>query len=133
MKGSKYLSLFLIATITFSCNNQHANEGKNLIAIDSSVIKNNGVVVTIIQPKEATTDTILEIIRNLPEVRKVANEIETLSNHTRHVSYRVLYEDSTNTVYNIIVGEDNGMSVATYFNFRIDAKTFKILSSEKDE
>ena len=49
-------------------------------------------------------------------------------------SYAVLFDNSTKTNYNVRVGEDNGMSVATYFNFKVNTKTFKILNPDgKDE
>lgn len=75
-----------------------------------------------------TTLAILDKIRHLPQVQEVATNIETITKNKRHLRYTVFFEDSTKAIYIVHVGEDNGMSVSTHFNFRVDAKTLKILN-----
>jgi hypothetical protein len=93
-----------------------------------STDSNNAAIIE--QPDEMTIDTVIAIVRKLPNVQKLENEVETLSKNERHINYAVLYDDSTKTIYDVRVGEDNGMSIVTYFNFRVAAKTLKILNPD---
>lgn len=122
---------------TRNTNKELQNQNEKLKFSNDSLrteMKKSYVVVQVEQPDEATTNSILKIIRRLPNVQKLEKEVETLSKNKRHISYSVLFDDSTKTNYNVRVGEDNGMSVATYFNFKIEAKTLKVLNPDgKDE
>jgi hypothetical protein len=75
-----------------------------------------------------TTLSILKSIRQLPIVQKKEKDVEHISKNKRHLKYNVSFEDSTKSVYDVLVSEDNGMSLSTHFNFRIDRKTLKILN-----
>jgi hypothetical protein len=75
-----------------------------------------------------TTLSILKSIRQLPIVQKKEKDVEHVSKNKRHLKYNVSFEDSTKSVYNVLVSEDNGMGLSTHFNFRIDRKTLKILN-----
>jgi hypothetical protein len=74
--------------------------------------------------------SVIVSIYNLPIVLKEENMVDSLSNHTRRLNYRVGYYDSIKKQYSIYVAEDNGMSYYTHFIFYVDAKTLKILNPD---
>jgi hypothetical protein len=84
------------------------------------------------QPDEKTTDTVLTIVRNLAIIKKLEHDVDELSNHERHVSFRIHFTDSSKLNYEVIVGEDNGQNIVTYHNIILDAKTLKILSIDAE-
>jgi hypothetical protein len=130
---------FSLLLVAFSCNNSNkVNECRTKSSdepIDSQawtkVESNDNNKITIIeQPNDNITDTVLAIVRKLRKVQKLEKEVEDISKDERHISYRVFFDDSAKTIYDVQVGEDNGMSVVAYFHFRVNAMTLKVLNPD---
>ena len=128
MKRACILMVWIgIAFLLANCNGRKINS-TSIIEEDS--IKQNGkdTVVSSNQPGEAIQDSVVNSIRKLQIILDEERMVDSLSNHTRRLSYRVLYDDSTKSKYYADVLEDNGGAYATHFVFYLDAKTMKILN-----
>jgi hypothetical protein len=124
--------LLLIYLIVFYGCLSKSSEGNRLNGKKVNLIKQDTIIdlgELIVEPIDSlTTLSILKSIRQLPIVQKKEKDVEHISKNKRHLKYNVSFEDSTKSVYNVLVSEDNGMSFSTHFNFRIDRKTLKILN-----
>lgn len=77
---------------------------------------------------EVAIDTLINTVSNLKLVTEKSKLIDSISNHTRKLSFYVQPFDTLNVIYLIKVCEDNKSNVVTYFNFKIDIRTHEILN-----
>jgi hypothetical protein len=80
------------------------------------------------------TDMTIEKVLNLVEKQKKVKDqiklIDSLSKGQRHISLIPFMDDTTKNIYLVKVGEDNGLTLVTYYNFLVDANTMTIINSD---
>ncbi len=81
-----------------------------------------------------STKLIIEKVLDLVEEQKIVKTeiklVESLSKGQRHISLVPTLDDSIKNIYLVKVGENNGTSLATYFNFLVDANSMKIINAD---
>lgn len=79
-----------------------------------------------------STENTEEKVLNLVEQQKIVKDeiklIDSLSSGQRHITLLPTLDDTAKNIYLIRVGEDNGTTLVTYFNFLVDANTMTILN-----
>jgi hypothetical protein len=78
--------------------------------------------------KDVNIDTLISVVASQKIVQDEIRLVDSLSNHTRKLSFQVRPKDSLDVIYLVKVLEDNGNSFTTHFNFLIDLRTLKILN-----
>lgn len=73
-------------------------------------------------------DSIISIVENQQIVVDKNKLVDSLSSHTRHLTFQTQRLDSNESTYLIKVCEDNGTNLVTYFNFLVDRKTMTIIN-----
>jgi len=73
-------------------------------------------------------DTLISIVAAQKIVQDEIRLVDSLSNHTRKLSFQTRPYDSLELTYLVKVLEDNGHNLATHFNFLIDIRTLKIIN-----
>jgi hypothetical protein len=129
----KFSILLLLIFISLSCN-QASEKSDNFNKIDTGKTSNttstfsskqNDSSIIYNQLKEKVTDTIFK----LPEVKERAKYIEQKTKGKRHLM--IWIADTPNLpvrkYYWVKVGEDNGMSLVTHFNFFVYFDSMRIM------
>jgi len=78
--------------------------------------------------KDVDIDTLISVVAAQKIVQNEIRLVDSLSNHTRKLSFQVRPHDSLEVIYLVKVLEDNGQSLATHFNFLVDLRTLEIIN-----
>ncbi len=78
------------------------------------------------QIKEEKITKVLILVENQKSVKNQIRLIDSLSKGQRHVSLIPSLYDTTNNIYLVKVGEDNGVNFVCYFNFFVNADSMKL-------
>lgn len=119
--------IYGIALIVSACDNSSTttpqaapkkNQPTNEYRVEHTEKKETkkNVVVSISQ----TENELIDLVWKLPEVQSLSKELETKSKNKRHLSMRISSEPSDDQeYYGITVAEDNGLALATYYEFHV--------------
>lgn len=80
------------------------------------------------QLKEDTITKVLALVENLKSVKDQVQLIDSLSKGQRHISLIPSLYDTTNNIYLVKIGEDNGVNFVCYFNFFVNADSMKLIN-----
>ncbi len=121
-----FFSLLLFGLL--SCN-QTSNSSDNLKKVDTVKNNNVGLTSTDKQIDSIIEEKVIDTIFKLTEVKKRTNYIEQQTNGERHL--KIWVADTPNLpdkkYYWIKVGEDNGTSLVTHFNFYVYPDSMRIM------
>ncbi len=127
MKSNKAFFIIVIFVLVICCNGGKEksvkSEKENIETIDS--VQNENVDNSI--GKSSIEDQMMDKILSLPEVKERADYVVKETKGERHLEIWIAARPKeTGSYYLIKVGEDNGMSLVTHFDFHVNPKTLEI-------
>lgn len=122
----KKILWFAVGLIVFACSENTPVKEKEIVAAqeETPVAEKETVQPSVKKIKKSNSsnpeDELIALIMQLPEVQKLSEEIETKSKNKRHLSLRISSVPSDDQeYYGITVAEDNGLALASYYEFHI--------------
>jgi hypothetical protein len=114
----KTISHIILLVFLFSCGsktNPVVKENTDSINTDTS----QQLVKVTVDKNEMLEDRLIDTIYSLPEVKERGNYIEKQTKGKNHLTITISErpDDNKEDFYMMEVGEDNGSSVVTHFNF----------------
>lgn len=125
----RFFSLFTVLTIVVACNN--VNENKKSRSNKNNLTEANENVESKNQKDDADEfkrdDKIIDKVFTLPEVKERAEYIKNETDGKRNLKIWIAARpDETDGYFWVKVGEDNGMSLVTHFDFYVYPETMEI-------
>lgn len=85
------------------------------------------------QPNDTITQKAIDMVIDLPVVKKEARMVQKQSGGKRHLQYMVLSNSEIHHLYDVLVAEDNGTNLVNHFAFVVDLDKNKVLNPDGKE